>query len=328
MAKTRAMTRSYKSGLRKPQFSVLAQQNVFDSDDILLHVLYYCSLKEVGNFIIAFPRKKAVLSNIEIDYEVTIDSEELIVFLVSNKIRLTSFYLDYDHKLTDYHLLALANISPNLHTINGGSHYLFQWSVSTAGIRGVTERCPRIENWWFPLNEPEVSLQVVSNAYPDLRGVRIGPFDEGNNKYREVDRSVVVSFINRCQQLEHLEILGSDIEDADVELICTLRRLQYLELYNCSTLTPNCLQFLLECNHLEILRIILSVVHSDSTEDDDSTENDEMDDFNEMIFELLTKSKSLHYVEVDVYREEVEDIVVPPTWRRVVSKNVHEFFKL
>jgi hypothetical protein len=285
----------------------------------------------VGNFVVAFPRKKAVLSNIEIDYDVTIDSKKIIMFLVSNKIRLTSFYLDYDHKLTDYHLLALANISPNLHTINGGSDYQFQWSVSTAGIRWFTERCPRIKKWFLLLREPEVSLQVVSNAYPDLRRVRLGPFDEGRNEDQVIDRSVVVSFVNRCQQLEHLEIWRSDIEDADVELICTLPRLRYLEIIHCFGLSPNSLHFLLRCNHLEILRIINSWVDSDSFEDDDSTENEEINVFNEMIFELLTKSKSLRYVEIDVHCEEVRDIVVPPTWRRDISNVpciVHKFFKM
>jgi hypothetical protein len=70
-------------------------------------------------------------------------------------------------------------------------------------------------------------------------------------------------------------------------------------------------------------------VDSDSFEDDDSTENEEINVFNEMIFELLTKSKSLHYVEVDVNCEEVEDIVVPPTWRRDISNDdVNCFFRL
>ena len=318
MSKTRAI--ATKSGRRKPQLSVVAQHKAFDSDDILLHVLYYCSLKEMGNFVVAFPKKKAVLSNIEIDYEVMIDSVEFIGFLASNKIRLTSFTLDYDHKLTDYHLLALACLSPNLRTIDGAS------GVSTTGIRWLIERCPRIEEWFLQLRIPEVFLEIVSNAYPDLRGVRIGPFNEGDDydQYQNVDRSVIVNFVNRCQQLENLELWETEIDDADFEGVCNLRQLKYLRILSCDRLTPNCLQFLLRCNHLETLEIIHSVVHPEIYEDDELTV------FSHTIYELLRTLKSLRYVQILVDNDEVENIVFPPTWRRVVSNSGfhHEFFRL
>ena len=329
MAKTRAITRSLKSGRRKPQFSVVAQQNVFDSNDILSLVLYYCSLKEMGNFVVAFPKKKEVLTDIEIDYDVTINCSKLIKFLFSNKIRLTSFTLDYDHKLTDYHLLALAYLSPNLRTIGGAYEYQYQWSVSAAGIRWLIERCPKIEEWFLLLRKPEVFLEIVSNAYPDLRGVQIGPFDEGNGEQLEIDRSIVVSFVNRCQQLEHLKIVQSDIEDADFERICTLHRLKYLEIMDCDYLTPNSLHFLQRCNHLETLVIINSWLHSFDDEDEKTV-------FNDTIFALLSELKSLRYVKLDIRQYEegdfvelIGDIVVPPAWRRVISNDGdHEFFKL
>jgi len=294
----------------------LALQKVFDSDDILSRVLHFLSFQEMNDFMVGLPTKKTVCRNIEIGYDVWIGSEKLIVFFVSTKIRLTSFILAYDF-ITDYHLLALANLSPNLLRISGASSS--DCCVSSTGIRWVAERCPRIESWALCPNDPEASYKVIADAYPLLRYILIGHSDDDG----VVDRSAVLSIVNGCQQLESLEISLSDIVDADIERICTLSRLKSLEILSCSELSPNCLQFLLRCNHLETLILTYSVLYSVSTEVDVTI-------FKDTILELLTTSKSLCYVEIfSGYDVVLWDIDVPSTWRQVVTDDAfHEFFKL
>ena len=98
---------------------------------------------------------------------------------------------------------------------------------------------------------------------------------------------------------------------------------------DCDSLTPNSLQFLLRCNHLQTLVIINCAAPSDYSTEDDITI------FNESIFALLTKLKKLRYVEFDIYQYEewdllelMGDIVVPTTWRGVnINRGHHEFFK-
>jgi hypothetical protein len=72
----------------------------------------------------------------------------------------------YFEDLTDFHLISLAGICPNLISIDGCEDDSFVWKISTSALREFIKKCPCMEVWRLCSNcFGEEHYSAISNAY-------------------------------------------------------------------------------------------------------------------------------------------------------------------
>ena len=101
----------------------------------------FLSIKEICRLYIACCHTNFLA--IELIYKVKIDSEGELLFLVSSGIHLMRVII-YFEDLTDFHLISLAGICPNLISIDGynDSHETY---ISVSGLREFIKKYPNVE---------------------------------------------------------------------------------------------------------------------------------------------------------------------------------------
>ena len=234
---------------------------IFEVPDLLFLIMNFLTLKDIGRFSSISHWTSTTVNNFELEYEVGVNDDRIFTWIVSHNIHLIVVNIAVTHpqywSLDDDKLLAIALQSPNLRFLKGSSvsNKEEYCSFSKSALQGLMTSCPNLQA--VDLELPWELYETLSVYCPLLLEVTLYSDDEEykergySEREDDSESNYLRAFIEKCVHLEKLKI-RFNIKDQDIALIAlTLKSLKVLNIEDCQGLSPDFLNLLVNCDHLE-----------------------------------------------------------------------------